>query len=152
MHRPTSLFEANWIGLTRQQQKHRKLPSNWEKQGLRMVQRAAFLMKAYSIPTKMFVNTDQTDIHLIPTSRARIWTKNYQSMYLYTEWRIRDKLQFQCLPQQMVTSYPFKSYSLAYRTKVYLLKIQVACNAKGLNDNLYVIKTIDLTYLLAKNL
>ena len=70
----------------------RKLPNNWEEQKLHMVQRAAFFMKAYSIPTKMFVNTDQTDIHLIPTSGARTWAKRWSKHVLVHGMKIKDKL------------------------------------------------------------
>ena len=40
-----------------------------------MVQSAAFLMKAYSIPMKMLLNADETDIHFVLTSGAQIWAK-----------------------------------------------------------------------------
>ena len=40
-----------------------------------MAQSVAFHVKPYSIPTKMFVNTDHTGIYLIPRSGARIWAK-----------------------------------------------------------------------------
>ena len=41
-----------------------------------MAQRAAFLVKTYCFPTEMFVNTDQTGIHLVFTSGARTWAKS----------------------------------------------------------------------------
>jgi hypothetical protein len=44
----------------------RKLPKDWEEQGLLMAQRAAYLVKAHSIPLELMVNSDQTSIHLIP--------------------------------------------------------------------------------------
>ena len=40
-----------------------------------MAQRAAFFVKAYSIPIELFVNMDQTGIHVVPTGGARIWAK-----------------------------------------------------------------------------
>ena len=38
-----------------------------------MAQRVAYLVKAYSIPPKSFVNTNQTCIHLTPAWGACIW-------------------------------------------------------------------------------
>ena len=51
----------------------RKLPSDWNEQGLKMSQRIAYLVKAYSIPHELVVNTDQTGIHLVPTRGAHTW-------------------------------------------------------------------------------
>ena len=51
----------------------RKLPSNWEEQGLKMTQRVAYLVKAHSLPPELVVNTDQTGIHLVPTGGTRTW-------------------------------------------------------------------------------
>ena len=45
----------------------RKLPKDWEKHGLKMAHRAAYLIKTYSIHEELFVNTDQIGIHLVPT-------------------------------------------------------------------------------------
>ena len=53
----------------------RKLPKDWEEQGLKMAYRAAYLVKAYSILAELFVNTDQTGIHLVPTGGAYTWGK-----------------------------------------------------------------------------
>jgi hypothetical protein len=53
----------------------RKLPKDWEEQGLKMAYRAAYLIKAYSIPEELFVNTDQTGIHLVPTGGSYTWEK-----------------------------------------------------------------------------
>jgi hypothetical protein len=50
-----------------------KLPSDWEVQGLRMTQQIAYLVKSYSIPESMVVDTDQTGIHLVPTGGAYTW-------------------------------------------------------------------------------
>jgi hypothetical protein len=50
-----------------------KLPLDWEAQGLKMSQRIAYLVKSYSIPDSMVINTDQTGIHLIPTGGAHTW-------------------------------------------------------------------------------
>jgi hypothetical protein len=52
-----------------------KLPLDWEAQGLKMSQRIAYLIKSYSIPDSMVINTDQTGIHLIPTGGAHTWDK-----------------------------------------------------------------------------
>lgn len=38
----------------------KKLPSNWEEQGLKIAQRVAYLVKAHSFPPQLVVNTDQT--------------------------------------------------------------------------------------------
>lgn len=38
-----------------------------------MAQRVAYLVKAYSIPPKLFFNINQTCIHLTPTGGARTW-------------------------------------------------------------------------------
>ena len=56
-----------------------------------MAQNAAFLVKAYSIPTEIFVNIDQTGIHLIPTSGARSWAKRGSKHVLVHE--MEDKRQ-----------------------------------------------------------
>ena len=40
-----------------------------------MAQRAAYLVKAHSIPLELMVNTDQIGIHLIPTGGARTRAK-----------------------------------------------------------------------------
>jgi hypothetical protein len=40
-----------------------------------MAQRAAYLVKAHSIPPELMVNSDQTGIHLIPTGGARTWAE-----------------------------------------------------------------------------
>jgi hypothetical protein len=53
----------------------RKLPKDWEEQGLLMAQRAAYLVKAHSIPPELMVNTDQTGIHLIPIGGTRTWAE-----------------------------------------------------------------------------
>jgi hypothetical protein len=52
-----------------------KLLSNWEAQGLQMNQWIAYLVKSYSILESMFVNTNQTSIHLVPTGGAHTWDK-----------------------------------------------------------------------------
>ena len=48
----------------------RKLPSDWNEQGLKMSQRVAYLMKAHSIPPELVINTDQMSIHLVPIGGA----------------------------------------------------------------------------------
>lgn len=53
----------------------KKLPSDWEEQGLQMAQRVAYLVKAHSIPPQLVVNTDQTGIHLVPTGGAHTWAQ-----------------------------------------------------------------------------
>ena len=40
-----------------------------------MAYRAAYLVKTYSISAELFVNTDQTGIHLVPTRGAYTWEK-----------------------------------------------------------------------------
>jgi hypothetical protein len=40
-----------------------------------MAYRAAYLIKAYSIPEELFVNTNQTGIHLVPPGRTYTWEK-----------------------------------------------------------------------------
>jgi hypothetical protein len=40
-----------------------------------MAQRAAYVVKAYSVSPSLMVNTDQTKIHLIPTGGARTWVE-----------------------------------------------------------------------------
>ena len=62
----------------------RKLPTNWEKVGLKMAQRVAYLVKAYSNSPKLFVNTNQTDIHLILKGGAYTWNvKGSKHMFVY---------------------------------------------------------------------
>ena len=53
----------------------KKLPTDWEEQGLQMAQRVAYLVKAHSLPPQLVVNTDQTCIHLVPTGEAHTWTQ-----------------------------------------------------------------------------
>ena len=53
----------------------RKLPADWEQQGLNMAHRTAYLVKAHSIPPELVVNTDQTGIHLVPTGGTRTWAE-----------------------------------------------------------------------------
>jgi hypothetical protein len=73
----------------------RKLPNNWMEQGEKMTQRAAYLMKAHSIPPTMFVNTDQTGIHLVSFGGARTWTKKGSKHVLVHG--MDDKRQITCL-------------------------------------------------------
>ena len=53
----------------------RKLPNDWEGQGLQMAQRVAYLVKTHSLPPQLVVNTDQTGIHLVPTGGTHTWTQ-----------------------------------------------------------------------------
>ena len=52
-----------------------------------MAQRDVFIGNAYSIHMKMFVNTEQTGIHLDPTSGARTWTKRGSKHVLVHEMK-----------------------------------------------------------------
>lgn len=51
----------------------RKLPTNWEEPWLKMVQKTAYFVKAYSIIHNYFVNIYHTCIDLIPTWDAYTW-------------------------------------------------------------------------------
>jgi hypothetical protein len=72
----------------------RKLPKNWEDQGLQMVQRAAYLVKAHNILATMMVNSDQTGIHIVPLGGARTWAKKGSKHVLVHG--IEDKRQITC--------------------------------------------------------
>ncbi len=50
-----------------------KLPPNLSKQGCNMAYQVIYLMKTYNIPPTLVVNNDQTCVHLIPTTKERIW-------------------------------------------------------------------------------
>ena len=50
-----------------------KLLEEWEAQELKTARFFFFLVKAYSIPPHLFVNNDQTCIHLVPTWGAYTW-------------------------------------------------------------------------------
>jgi soluble P-type ATPase len=56
-----------------------------------MAQNDVFLRNAYSTHMKMFVNTEQTGIHLDPTSGAQTWTKRGSKHVLVHE--IKDERQ-----------------------------------------------------------
>ena len=68
-----------------------KLPKDWELQGLRMAQRIAYLVKCYNVPCELVVNTDQTRIHLVPTSGTETWKKKGSKHVAVIE--IEDKRQ-----------------------------------------------------------
>jgi hypothetical protein len=72
----------------------RKLPNNWEQLGLLMAQRTAYLVKAYSIPPSMLVNTDQTGIHMVPSGGARTWAEKGSKHVLVHG--MEDKRQITC--------------------------------------------------------
>jgi hypothetical protein len=50
-----------------------KLPPNWFKQGCNMAYQVVYLMKVYNIILTLIIKSDQTSVHLIPTTRERIW-------------------------------------------------------------------------------
>jgi hypothetical protein len=45
-----------------------KMPTNWHEQGQNMAYIITYLVKLYSIPPCLMVNSDQTRIHPIPTT------------------------------------------------------------------------------------
>jgi hypothetical protein len=47
------------------------LSKDIEEQGKKMAQRYAYFVKIHNIPSKFVVNTDQADIHLVPTCGTR---------------------------------------------------------------------------------
>ncbi len=53
----------------------RKLPSIWEVEGTSMAHQVAYLVKMYTIPPCLVVNTYQTGVHLIPTRRDQTWER-----------------------------------------------------------------------------
>ena len=65
-------FELNWSYRTATTAAG-KIPDDFELQGLTMAQRCAYLIKVHNIPESLVVNSDQTDIHLVPTGGARTW-------------------------------------------------------------------------------
>jgi hypothetical protein len=46
-----------------------------------MAYRVAYLIKTYSIPEELFVNIDQTGIHLVSTGGAYTWEKKDQNIF-----------------------------------------------------------------------
>jgi len=50
-----------------------KLPLNWEEQGQVMTYHVIYITKAYNIPPSLVANSDETDIHLVPTIREHTW-------------------------------------------------------------------------------
>ena len=50
-----------------------KITKNYEDQGKTIAQRCAYLASVYNIPSDLFLNTDQTGMHLIPTCHSRTW-------------------------------------------------------------------------------
>jgi len=50
-----------------------KLLADWEEQGRSMAYCVAYLVKVYSIPSALLVNSDQTGIHLVPIAGEKIW-------------------------------------------------------------------------------
>ena len=50
-----------------------KLPTDWVNQGHMMTLKIAYLVKLYNIPLSLVVNTDQTNINLVPLARDRTW-------------------------------------------------------------------------------
>ena len=68
-----------------------KLPTDYKSQGFTMAQRCAYLINVHNIPQELVVNTDQTEIHLVPTRGAKTWeTKGYKHVNVHG---IEDKRQ-----------------------------------------------------------
>ncbi len=52
-----------------------KLPLNWEDEGIEIAHRVAYLVKTYNVLASLVINTNQTRIHLVPTSGEKTWEK-----------------------------------------------------------------------------
>jgi hypothetical protein len=66
------LCEPTWIGLLEKPLVLLKnFPMNGSFVSLQMAQRKTYLIKAYSIPPKLLVNTNQIKIHFVPTRGIR---------------------------------------------------------------------------------
>ncbi len=50
-----------------------KLPVDWQEKGKFIAYHVAYLVKAYDIPPSFVVNSDQTNIHLVPTIGEHTW-------------------------------------------------------------------------------
>jgi hypothetical protein len=59
-----------------------------------MAQQAAYLVKAHNTLATMMVNSDQTGIHIVPSSGARTWAEKGSKHILVH--RMEDKRQITC--------------------------------------------------------
>jgi len=60
-------------------------------QGCFMVDHVSYLARAYNIPPRLVVNSDQTRIHLVPITKECMWKTKTTNMFMYLELKIRSK-------------------------------------------------------------
>ena len=58
-----------------------KLPIDWTIQGLQMAYKIVYLVKAYSIPLQLLINSNHIEIHLVPNVGERTWSKKVKNLY-----------------------------------------------------------------------
>jgi hypothetical protein len=55
-----------------------------------MAYHVTYIAKAYNIPPSLLVNSDQTNVHLVPTTREHTWESRVPNTYAFG---IEDKRQ-----------------------------------------------------------